>query len=254
MDQSAAEERRKSLRVRSTPLFSSDEEDEKAEVRERKSLKKTAKPERKSRASATPTKKTTLDDSTRKYNLRSTMGDFSSEDELVLDFTKNIKTTRMSLSESRFKKQLQDIKKGKYTASPRKTSTPQKTSPVFEKTHTHSPSKVKVTKKLVFDNSAGFSVRTYPAVMTRQMQRRLEEITAEEELSVVAEADDDEPEHPTPAKKSPKGKHVKEPSDQKTEEEQCFPVTWKEFALAAFVSGVAAIGYMCYATDYCSYC
>ena len=99
--------------------------------------------------------------------------------------------------------------------------------------------------------------------MTRQRQRLLEESTVAEAPPTIAEApftvaqadDDAEPDYPAPVRKIV-DKHVdQEPSStEKMEEERCFPVTWKEFALAAFVTGLAGIGYLCYTTDYCRYC
>ena len=258
---SQSQERRKSLRHRSTPLFSSDEEDSQhTGAKKTKRTKKTTSPRRKTtRASVTPTKKTTVEDSSRKYNLRSKAVEFSSEDELALDITttRSTKTTRMSLSESRFMRQLDDIKKGKYTSSPHKTSTPQKTLPKpDEKKQTPSPSKVQATKKLLFDSSVRSSTMSRPTMMTRRQQRLLEESVVAEAPPTVAQAEDEEPDYPPPVKKIIDDHVVPEPPPavQKTEEEHSFPVTWKEFALAAFVTGVAAIGYVCYATDYCRYC
>ena len=272
---SQSQERRKSLRhsaTRSTPLFSSDEEDIKhTGAKKTKRTKKTTSPRRKTtrasatptkkttRASATPTKKTTVEDSSRKYNLRSRAVEFSSEDELALDITaaRSTKATRMSLSESRFMRQLDDIKKGKYSTSPHKTSTPQKTSPKLdEKEQTSSPSKVQATKKLLFDSSVGSSTMPRPTMMTRRQQRLMEESVVAEAPPTVAQADDEEPDYPPPVKKIIDDHVVPEPPPavEKTEEEQSFPVTWKEFALAAFVTGLAALGYVCYTTDYCRYC
>lgn len=204
----------------------------------------------------------------RKYNLRST--DFSSDDDAGTVTRVNQKSpTRMSLSESRFRRQLADIKKGNFPSPQRPTSTPQKagSSPspksqqpvsLFKQPEPAS-TKVQAKTRLLFDSSgskASSSVRK-SSIVTRQQRRKLEEeITVAEQPPTVAEADDSETDSPPPAIKPQD--QAKKPAQIETcpgiEEEQCFPMTWREFALAAFVTGLAAIGYVCYTTDYCGYC
>lgn len=207
----------------------------------------------------------TKDDSTRSgYNLRSGNTEFSSEDEssFVVNKSRSSKKTRMTLSESRFKKQLANIKKDIYQSSPYKTSTPQVSPSKTSKT-TDSSSKIQATKRLQFDSVRLTRTGTVnmPTMRTRHQKQHLQEdIAVSEEPPTVGEADDSEEEEVEPPTKSSLIKAASQPvskklsGDNKTEEEQCFPVTWKEFALASFVTGVAGLGYLCYMTGYCRYC
>ncbi len=260
------QERRKSLRPhRDLYYYSSDDEQNASKTKRMSDGEKTT-VRRSTRASATPSKKTPKDDSIRtRYNLRSDQAEFSSEDEssFVVDKRRSSKKIRMSLSESRFKKQLTNIKKAIHKSSPYKTSTPQ-VSPTKTSETTDSPSKVRATKRLQFDSTQRMRTRTAdipPMITRRQRRSQDDEITVSEEPPTVAEADDSEEEEVQPVKKSPKkrkaaSKPVSEemPKEDKTEEEKCFPVTWREFALASFVTGLAGLGYLCYTTDYCRYC
>ncbi|XP_064399252.1 chromo domain-containing protein cec-3-like isoform X2 [Halichondria panicea] len=262
MNKKVPKERRKSLRDHYT--FSSDDEVDTTKTKKKSVIKKTP-VKRTIRASVTPSKKTTKDDSIRKsyYLRRSGTNEFSSEDEseLGLQTSRNIHKTRMSLSESRFKKQLANIRKDIYTSSPRKTSTPQ-ASPSKSPEATDSPSKVRATKKLLFDTKQSMRANAagIPPMMTRRRQRNVEEdITVSEEPPTISQAEDSESEEIQLVKKLPKKvtiskRAVKERPQKITEEEQYFPVTWREFVLAGFVTGVAGLGYLCYNSDYCSFC
>ena len=203
-------------------------------------------------SSASPTKQSVQ---ARTYYLRST--DFSSDEDSK--GSRQGSTTRMSLSESRFRRQLADIKEGKFPSPQLSTSTPQKggqsRSPKSKQPASLSQqpelssAKVQAKTRLLFDNSQGkvsVSVST-PPMVTRQQQRKLEE-----EIT-VAEADDSETDAPN-AQDDVNKPAQKKSSPDISEEEQRFPVTWKELALAAFVTGIAAVGYVCYTTDYCGYC
>ena len=200
-------------------------------------------------SSVSPTKQSVQ---ARTYYLRST--DFPSDEDSK--GSRQGSTTRMSLSESSFRRRLADIKEGKFPSPQHSTSTPQKggqsRSPKSKQPASLSQqpelssAKVQAKTRLLFDNSQGkvsVSVST-PPMVTRQQQRKLEE-----EIT-VAEADDSETDAHDDVNKPAQKKY----SPDTSEEEQRFPVTWKEFALAAFVTGIAAVGYVCYTTDYCGYC
>ena len=198
---------------------------------------------------------------TRSYYLRST--DFSSdEDSGAITRSSQRSTTRMSLSESRFRRQLADIKQGKFPSPQRTTSTPQKggqsrspksKQPASPPRQTEPAStKVQAKTRLLFVNSQS---KASPSVLKSSMVTRQQLRKLEDEVT-VAEADESEPETPPPymAQDNVDTPALKKSSPDVANEEQCFPVTWKEFALAAFFTGIAAVGYVCYTTDYCGYC
>ena len=164
----------------------------------------------------------------------------SSEDEPSPAVTRKAKgttaNTRMSLSESKFRRRIADVNKGVSTAK-KATSTPQ------PKSTSRSP---QVKTKLKFDSSQQrrSGRKGGPMLTIEQVtdDNKGEEKNPKENLSVVAEADEE------PAKEEP----------QTPVPDENYPgwpaVGWKEFALAAFVTGLAAVGYVCYTTDYCSFC
>lgn len=153
--------------------------------------------------------------------------------------------TSVSLTESNFKRQIADIsKKGAAGSKKAATSTPQ------PKSSAHQSPQVKT--KLKFDSSQlRRSGRNRGPVLT------IEQVSddgdrnkkSENNLSVIAEAEDDDP-------REAEGEREEEKvADDGGESYPAWPlVGWKEFALAAFVTGLAAIGYVCYTTDYCKYC
>lgn len=148
---------------------------------------------------------------------------------------------RMSLTESNFRKRIADVNKGAST-SKKTTSTPQAKSSTAAKQD--SP---QIKTKLKFDSSKRRSGRNkQPLISIEQVTEGEENKNTDPNLSVIAEADDDpvqEAKEPSPADTSSDGGFPGWP-----------PVGWKEFAIAAFVTGVAAVGYVCYTTDYCKYC
>lgn len=164
----------------------------------------------------------------------------SDEEESVPVVTRKSKasdSTRMSLSESNFRRQ---INKGGST-SKKATSTPQ------PKASTDQSPVIKT--KLKFDSSQlRRSGRNRGPVLTieRVTDDKNPQKNPEKNLSVVAEAEeDDEP-------KEEKGRPM--PEEGGDNYPAWPPVGWKEFLLAGFVTGLAAIGYVCYTTDYCRFC
>ena len=152
--------------------------------------------------------------------------------------TKNTTTadTRLSLSESNFRKRISDVNKGASTTK-KTTSTPQ------AKTQQSSP---QVKTKLRFDSSKRRSGRNKGPLLTiEQVTEGDKEENDDKNLSIIAEADED----PAEAEDTPAPSDVSEGGYPGWP-----PVGWKEFAIAAFVTGVAAVGYVCYTTDYCKYC
>ena len=149
--------------------------------------------------------------------------------------------TRMSLTESNFRKRIVDVNKGASVAK-KTTSTPQ--SKTSTSTQGGSP---QIKTKLRFDPSKRRSGRNkQPLISIEQVTEGDENKNTDPNLSIIAEAEDD------PAEAA------KEPSSANTSDEGGYPgwppVGWKEFAIAAFVTTVAAVGYVCYTTDYCKYC
>ena len=149
--------------------------------------------------------------------------------------------TRMSLTESNFRKRITDVNKGASTAK-KTTSTPQ--SKGSTSAQQGSP---QIKTKLRFDSSKRRSGRNKePLISIEQVTDGEENKNTDPNLSIIAEADEDPAEaakEPTPADTSGDGGYPGWP-----------PVGWKEFAIAAFVTAVAAVGYVCYTTDYCKYC
>ena len=148
---------------------------------------------------------------------------------------------RISLTESNFRKRITDVNEGVST-SKKTTSTPQaKSSTAAQRA---SP---QIKTKLKFDSSKRRSGRNkQPLISIEQVTEGEENKNMDPNLSIIAEADDDpvqEAKEPSPADSSSDGGFPGWP-----------PVGWKEFAIAAFVTGVAAVGYICYTTDYCKYC
>jgi hypothetical protein len=149
--------------------------------------------------------------------------------------------TRMSLTESNFRKRISDVNKGVST-SKKAMSTPQAKSSTSAQRD--SP---QIKTKLKFDSSKRRSGRNkQPLISIEQVTEGEENKNTDPNLSIIAEADEDpvqEAKQPSPADTSGDGGFPGWP-----------PVGWKEFAIAAFVTGVAAVGYVCYTTDYCKYC
>ena len=151
-------------------------------------------------------------------------------------------STRMSLTESNFKRRLADINK-RMPTEVKTTSTPQPRNPTNQ-----SP---QVKTKLKFDSSqlrrsgrtSGGPVLTIEQVTEDESSKK---VPTGNNLSIIAEAEDDlVPKEETPVIEEEVG----------GENYPAWPpVGWKEFVLAAFVTGLAAVGYVCYTTDYCSYC
>lgn len=144
-------------------------------------------------------------------------------------------------TESNFRKRIVDINKGA-SAAKKTTSTPQSKTSTSAKGE--SP---QIKTKLRFDSSKRRSGRNKePLISIEQVTEGEENKNADPNLSIIAEADED----PTEA--------AKEPSPANTSDDGGYPgwppVGWKEFAIAAFVTAVAAVGYVCYTTDYCKYC
>lgn len=150
--------------------------------------------------------------------------------------------TRMSMTESNFRKRISDVNKGAST-SKKTTSTPQSKS----STASAQQGSPQIKTKLRFDSSKRRSGRNKePLISIEQVTEGEENKNADPNLSVIAEADEDPAEaakEPSPADTSGEGGYPGWP-----------PVGWKEFAIAAFVTAVAAVGYVCYTTDYCKYC
>lgn len=221
--------RRRSRRVAdtSTVLLSSGDELE-------ESTKKVGRPKKTRNPPVTTVKASPAKKSlNRSYDLRSATKGFSAEITFSSDEedgTPAKKTgpvkPRMTLSESKFKKQLTVNSK---TASVIKASTPNKTT-----TRTQRKEDTPVKTRLEFDTEKRVGVQT------RSMLRKQQE----ENDSFIAEASESD-ENGTTTK-------------SKKEENETYPswpeVGWKEFALAAVITATAAVGYICYSTDLCKYC
>ncbi len=147
---------------------------------------------------------------------------------------------RMSLTESNFRKRISGVNK-EVSTSKKATSTPQ--SKISTSAQRDSP---QIKTKLKFDSSKRRSGRNkQPLISIEQVTEGEENQNTDPNLSIIAEADEDpvQEAEPSPADTSGDGGFPGWP-----------PVGWKEFAIAAFVTGVAAVGYVCYTTDYCKYC
>lgn len=172
--------------------------------------------------------------------------ELSSEDDskAVVSMSHKSSAARMTLSESRFRKQLTDIAKGIFSSPQHSTSTPQKAGSKSPSTKSKSKAKIKFESAKRTDSS--FDQQS--PMVTTQDQDLEEENQITIEATMVAEADDEGDclLSSTVVKKTAKR--------ESSPETKCFPITWREFALAAFVTGVGAVGYVCYATDYCNYC
>ena len=180
----------------------------------------------------------------REYHLRSKdtkQISVSSDEESSPVVTRKTKGTLssdagMSLSESNFRREISNVNKG--STSKKATSTPQpksstKQSPV-------------VKTKLKFDSS-----QLRRSVRNRGPALTIEQVTGDEKhqdknLSVIAEAEEEE--QPKKERETPI------PEENNDNYPAWPPVGWKEFALAAFVTGLATVGYICYTTDYCKFC
>ena len=168
----------------------------------------------------------------RSYDLRSSSRRYTSEIAFSSDEEEIIPTTkqgpvkpRMTLSESKFRTQLTETHKSILM----KSSTPNKNL-ARTTVETSDPS---VKTRLQFDTEKHMGVLTRS--MVKQQQEQIEEAD-----SFIAEAP---PEEDTPTTSVP------------SKENETYPawpeVGWKEFALAAFVTATAAVGYICYTTDLC---
>ena len=184
----------------------------------------------------------------REYHLRSKNTkqiSVSSDEEsspVVTHKTKGTSSTGdagMSLTESNFRREITNVNKG--STSKKATSTPQtkpstKQSPVIK-------------TKLKFDSS-----QLRRSVRNRGPALTIEQVTGDEKqskhqdknLSVIAEAEEEDHSKEERETLVAEGNNDNYPAWP--------PVGWKEFALAAFVTGLAAVGYVCYTTDYFKYC
>lgn len=250
------QEKGKLLKQTDHYTLSSDEESNGTTITKTKAKRQVVK--RVTRASVTPSKKIVKNEPIKSsYNLRSGTAEYSSEDESIFSITRNSRKTRMSLSESKIKRQMAILKKDIHSSSQPRTSTPQK-SPSKSHETTSSPSKLRATKKLVFESTKSLRARAadIPPMMTRRRRKQ------ETEASIVEEAPpiSNDLKITQPPERSPKKVRINESVIEEyqpnkiEEEDQCFPVTWAEFALAAFVTGLAGLGYLCSSTDFCSYC
>ena len=183
----------------------------------------------------------------REYQLRSRdtkQTSVSSDEESSPMVTRKTKGTSsadvgMSLSESNFRRDIANVNKG--STSKKATSTPQPKSSTKE-----SPV---IKTKLKFDSS-----QLRRSVRNRGPALTIERVTEDEKrqknpdnnLSVIAEAEEEE--QPEKERETPI------PEENSDNYPAWPPVGWKEFALAAFVTGLAAVGYVCYTTDYCKFC
>ena len=169
----------------------------------------------------------------------------SSDEESAPPTTKTMKSvgsTRMSLNESNFRKRIADLAAGAST-SKRATSTPQS-----KTTTTVQQNSPRIKTKLRFDPSNRRSGRSKQPLLTiEQVTENAEEENenSDKNVSIIAEAEDDTGGEKESDEEPLAGTSSVYPGWP--------PVGWKEFALAAFVTSLAAVGYLCYTTDYCKY-
>lgn len=146
----------------------------------------------------------------------------------------------MSLSESNFCREIANVNKG--STSKKATSTPQ------PKSSTKQSPVVKTKLKFDSTNLRRSGRNRGPALTIEQVAEDEEHQKPQDKnLSVIAEAEEEE-EQPKKERKIPI------PEENNDNYPAWPPVGWKEFALAAFVTGLAAVGYVCYTTDYFKFC
>ena len=177
----------------------------------------------------------------REYHLRSKESKnlvLSSDDESSPAVERRTKkttsaNTRMSLRESNFRRQLTDR-----DTSTRKvaTSTPQPKAP------SNKSPQVKTKMRFEAVPKKGRDGRPLLSIQEVTVGDETTKDKSGKNLSVIEEAEEEE-----------KG-NTPVPQDTSEAYPAWPPVGWKEFALAAFVTGLAAVGYVCYTTDYCSFC
>lgn len=144
--------------------------------------------------------------------------------------------TRMSLRESNFRRQLSDSNKASNSGKVA-TSTPQ------PKTSTSKSPQVKTKMRFESIPKKGKGGRPLLSIQEVAVDEDSSKEKTGKNLSVIEEAPEEEKKEDTPVV-----------PDSNEEYPAWPPVGWKEFALAAFVTGLAAVGYVCYTTDYCSFC
>ena len=210
----------------------------------------------------------------RTVTLRSTTLTYSSdEDEAERTSVRSIPKSvsrRTDLSETRFKKRINDIGKKKVVSS-----TP----------YSNSSKTTTTTTKVKLDFDRSFPRRstrnavhvfTEPPTVVEESTTTVEEDIMEEGESIVQEANTVEEESivESVVEDHPDGQKVVKRTVVERERETWigevdsdqrlvrvyiprpafFRIGWRECVLALLITGVGALGYMCHCTDYCSFC
>ena len=172
------------------------------------------------------------------YGLRSTRrSDFSSDEEDFSSVQRVVKkmavrtgpkhpTGRMGLSETRFRNQIADIEKRKYASS----------TPLSAGSTTRS---TRSSKRL--NNN---TLETTTTTITRKQSGAQE---CEDDTISGGTATTEEEEEEVVTIVTTKKRSTREGTAWQD-------IGWKEVALAGFLASVGVLGYICYASDLCSYC
>ena len=163
--------------------------------------------------------------------------DVSSDDEVSVRYTTEKPTGRMALSEARFRKQVSN--KGTYLSSTpySDVAISQSRSKTEHFENSHLVKSQHSTTSITVDDDGEVAEEYY------------EEITEDDVRSP--------PVYDVEVKKEKNVKYKRRTRDDIRRVEVptwLAEVGWKEFALASFLTGVGVMCYICYCTDYCTYC